>query len=239
MGVPEIPAQVSTGDQLAQKYSFVAPVTDFEKARETPYGQLFDYNMPLNMGKGATTSKQSEIENFINETREGSVSIYFLQGRSDIDRNMSNNNAKLVELISSVRTLAASNDSRISRIVIAGFASPEGSLSLNNKLAWDRAVAVKNFLLQNSNINTDVVHIYNGSVDWTGLRELVAQSGMHQKDQIINIINNVPVWDSYSNEGRHSALMRVGGGEPYRYMLREFFPKLRQAAYIKVYYENK
>ena len=214
----------SMGDQLAKKHSFVVPVSEFEKARELSHSQ---------------GGQQNEIENFINETREGSVSIYFRQGRYDIDRSLGNNNANLTELVSSVRTLTASIDSKVSRIVIAGFASPEGSLSLNNKLALDRAVAVKNFLLQNVNINPEVIQIYNGSVDWTGLRELVAQSNMYQKNQIIDIINNVPVLDSYGNTGRHSALMRLDRGEPYRYMLREFFPRLRQAAYIKVYYENK
>ena len=228
----------TTGDQLAQKYTFVAPMKEFENARETPQG-LFDYNMPLNMGKGLTSPKQSEVENFINETREGSLSIHFRQGKRDIDRDFGNNNKNLVELVSAVRALVAAKDGKVSSIVIAGFASPEGSLAINDRLAWDRAVAVKDFLLKNSGLEAEVIHVYNGSVDWKGLKDLVYQSNLYQKHSIINIINNVPVWDSYRNIGRHGELMRLDGGEPYRYMLREFFPKLRQAAYIKIYYENE
>ena len=239
--VVEVPVEIqgaSTGDQLAVQYAFVAPISDFEKARETPSG-MFDYNMPLSLGKGLTDVRQSEVERFINETREGSISIYFRQGVRTIDRNFNQNNKLLVELISAVRALVASGDSRVARVVIAGFASPEGTLALNDRLAWDRAVAVKEFLTANSSLPPEIVHIYNGSVDWTGLRELVAKSDIYQKYRIIDIIDHTPVWDSSRGVGRHSELMRLDGGEPYRYMLREFFPKLRQAAYIKVYYENR
>ena len=236
--VPVVVPQVSTGEQLASQYAFIAPVSAFERARETPEG-MFDYDMPLNLGKGLTTVKQNEVEKFINDTREGSISIYFRQGRRDLDRSVGNNNKNLVELISAVRALVASQDSRVARIVIAGFASPEGTLATNERLAWERAVAVKSFLTGNSDIDPQTVHIYNGSVDWTGLRELVAQSDMYQKYRIMDIIDNTPVWDSSRQVGRHGQLMRLDGGDPYRYMLREFFPELRQAAYIKVYYENK
>ncbi|WP_307756627.1 OmpA family protein [uncultured Alistipes sp.] len=236
--VPVSAPTASVGDQLAAQYSFIAPVTEFEEARKTPTG-LFDYNMPLNLGKGLTTPEQNEVERFINDTREGSISIYFRQGRRNIDRNYMGNNKLLVELISAVRALTASQDSRVVRIVIAGFASPEGTAATNDRLAWERAVAVKSFLTANSGVNPDVIQIYNGSVDWIGLRAQVVASDMYQKYSIIDVIDNTPVWDSYRKVGRHGELMRLDGGTPYRYMVREFFPKLRQAAYIKVYYENQ
>ena len=31
--------------------------------------------------------------------------------------------------------------------------------------------------------------------------------------------------------------MKLAGGKPYRYMLREFYPELRNACYISVYYD--
>lgn len=241
--VVEIPIEPepekTVAEKLAQQYSFVVPVAEFEKAREQPSGTLFDYNMPLNMGKGLTAPRQNEVEQFINMTREGSLSVYFRQGSRVIDRGFSGNNQALVELISAIRAISASGDSKIVRIVVAGFASPEGSLALNDRLAWDRAVALKTFLTANSDVLPSQVQIYNGSVDWTGLRHLVAQSDMYDKYRIIDIIDNMPIWDSRANRGRHGELMRLSGGESYRILLREFFPQLRQAAYIKVYYENK
>ena len=232
-------ANASTGERLSVRYPFIEPVSSFESVGQTSDRDLFDYNMPLNLGKGLTASNQNKIDNFLNQAREGSISVYFRQGKYDIDRFYLDNNTNLVELVSVVRTLSTSNDSRIIRIVIAGFASPEGSLALNDRLAWDRAVAVKSFLVANSDVDPKIINIYNGSVDWIGLREMVADSDMFRKHSIIDIIDNTPIWDATRKVGRHGELMRLDDGSQYRFMLREFFPRLRQAAYIKVYFENK
>ncbi len=39
-------------------------------------------------------------------------------------------------------------------------------------------------------------------------------------------------------KGRELELMKLSGGRPYLYMLEHMFPDLRNAAFIKVYYEN-
>lgn len=235
--VAETPAAVpapTTGDVLAGQYEFVAAAVPEQKSSSP-----FDYNMPLHMGKGVTAVRQNEVERFIADHRDGAISIYFRQGSSVIDRDYSTNNKNLVELISVIRTLVASGNSKIARIVIVGFASPEGSLAVNDRLAWERAVALKNLLTSNSSIDPMMVNIFNGSVDWIGLRDLVARSDMYRKHRIIDIIDHMPIWDAQNNRGRHGELMRLDGGDPYRFMMREFFPKLRQATYIKVFYENR
>lgn len=236
--VPVVTPAMTTGEQLASQFSFLAPASDLEQDSYFREGR-FDYDMPLNMGRGHTASGQNAIERFIESTREGSISVYFRQGQRDIDSDYSTNSRNLVELISVVRAIEASEDSRISRVVIAGFASPEGALAVNERIAWDRAVALKEFLALNSGVDPKAVRIFNGSVDWAGLRGLVAGSDMYRKNRIIDIIDNTPVWDSQRRTGRLGELMRLDGGEPYRYMLKEFFPQLRSAAYIKVYFENK
>lgn len=217
----------TTGDRLARQYPFIAPATELARAG-------IDYDMPLDMGRGISNSEQR----FIDETREGSISIYFRQGSRAIDRNYVDNNKNLVELISAVRTLTEAEDTGIVKIVIAGFTSPEGGTALNERLAWNRAVTIKEFLTDNSGIDPQSVILYNGVVDWTGLRALVAGSNLRHKERIIEIIDDTPVWDAQNNVGRLGELMRLDGGEPYRYMSKNFFPKLRQAAYIKVYYQN-
>lgn len=220
--IPTVTAR-STGEQLAALYPFVTPVSE---SKNFPSNAFDD-------GRNAISQRMSA------EIREGSISVFFRQGGRTIDRNFGENNKNLVELISAVRILAASDDTRIARIMIAGFSSPEGSVSANERLAHDRAVAVKEFLTANSGVDPRTIQIYNGGADWTGLRELIAESDYYQKQRMIEIIDNTPVWDSRRNVGRLGELMRLDGGAPYLRMAREFFPQLRQAAYIKIYYENK
>jgi hypothetical protein len=141
-------------------------------------------------------------------------------------------------MISCIRAIQASKDSRIVRIIIAGFASPEGSFLFNDRLAWERAVSIKEVVLNNTNLSNRAVNIYNGSVDWRGLYRLVAESDMYHKYQILNVIDFTPTWGDARHLSRLDELKRLNGGEPYRYMLANIFPLLRNAAYIKVYYEN-
>ena len=70
------------------------------------------------------------------------------------------------------------------------------------------------------------------------MRELVAASDMKDKRAVLNIIDNTPLWDSSRQIGRQGELMRLNGGTTYRYMYNHFFPQLRNATYIKIYYGN-
>ena len=129
--------------------------------------------------------------------------------------------------------LQESKTSRVVRVVIVGSASPEGTLAFNDRLAWNRAVALKDFLLRNTAFPADSMTLFNGSEDWRGLRKLVAASDLYEREEILRIIDNVPV-----TQGRELELMKLSGGRPYLYMLEHMFPELRNAAFIKVYYEN-
>jgi outer membrane protein OmpA-like peptidoglycan-associated protein len=232
-------AQGSTGDELAVKFSFVEPVVNFEAARAASTGgELFDYNMPLFFGT-ETTSAQSDTKKFIEMTREGAVYVRFDVGSSSISRATGENNRMLVDLISSIRALEQSSDTRIARVVVAGFSAPEGTFEENERLAMERASVVRNFLTANSAIAPDLISTYNGSVDWGILRSLVAESDMEDKYTVLDIIDNTPERDFSRNKGRLGRLMSLGDGKAYRYMRQNFFPLLRQTgAYVKVYYEN-
>jgi hypothetical protein len=59
-------SQLSTADYLARHFAFIAPISQFEAAKKRTYtGDLFDYNMPLNLGRGVTRSQQTDLDRFI------------------------------------------------------------------------------------------------------------------------------------------------------------------------------
>lgn len=201
-----ITEEFSTAEQLAEKYPFLDPVSEYNQPGE--------------------------------DTRDGALTVFFRQGKSNIERGFKDNNRSLVELISSIRMINESRDSKVAYIVIAGFASPEGSASFNEQLAGDRAMALKYFIMNNASMPESPIKIYNGAVDWDGLRKLVSESNMYDKHQILDIIDNTPPWDSQRQQGRLGRLQSLNGGVPYKYMLEHLFPLLRNAAYIKVYYDD-
>lgn len=210
---PVIIPQPTTGERLASTLSFVADGTDFEAFRNNP-------------------------DRYIDDNREGSLIVYFKQSVKTIDFSHRDNRRTLDRLVAAIGEIQSSSDSRITRVVIAGFASPEGGTAINTRLAEGRAETVKRYLIDNSPLSGGQVEIYNGLVDWRGLRTMVEKSAMPYKQQVLGIIDNTPVWDAQRNIGRLGQLMNLGGGDPYRYMFSNFFPELRNAALIKIFYEN-
>jgi outer membrane protein OmpA-like peptidoglycan-associated protein len=204
-------APKTTADKLVNNYPFVS-AEPFEEIRP---GRLSD------------------------EERGKAINVYYAQGSATIVRDYKTNEEALYNLMTVIKAIENSNDSEVTAIAIAGFTSPEGSYQVNEKLGMNRANSLKRYILDRSRINPSKIKVYNGYSDWQGLRLLVEQSNMPRKLSILDILDNTPVWDSRRNEGRMGELMRLGGGEPYRYMLREFFPLLRASAYITIYYKNK
>jgi hypothetical protein len=99
-------------------------------------------------------------------------------------------------------------------------------------------VAVKEYIVKQTGFEGDKIVLYNGTEDWRGLRMLVENSTMPYRDEVLKVIENTPLWDAATQTGRQGVLMRLRGGEPYKYIYKNFFPLLRNGAFIKVYYEN-
>jgi hypothetical protein len=205
-------APPTTGDMLAGVAPFVLHYSEFE---HTAPELMFD------------------------DDRDGALRVHFAVGSSRLDENRGQNAATLKALIDAINVLQEASDSKVRNIVIAGFASPEGSFALNDRLAWSRATVLKRYIMRRCAIDGDVIHIHNGIEDWHGLKLMVESSDLETKDQVLHIIENVPIWDAKRQTGREEEFMKLDRGVTYRHMLRNFYPELRKAAYIKIYYGNE
>lgn len=200
---------LSMGDSLSMSFPFVIPES------------MFDPNDPYKI---------------YDEERDNSMIVFFHQSKHDIVPEYRNNAQTLVNLTAAIEMILADTLSKVERVVVAGFASPEGTYEFNERLAYNRGVAVRDYLAQTTGIRDNQILIFNGAVDWRGLRLLVSRSNMQDKEEIIHILDNTPVGSG--NTGRLGKLKALKNGEPYRYMYEEFFPLLRNGAFIKIYYSN-
>jgi hypothetical protein len=171
-------------------------------------------------------------------TSSDGIRVAFAQNKSAIDPYFENNRAELDKLTQTIREINAAKDSKVTGVIIVGFASPEGTALVNYRLAGERMEAVGNYLSDKQSRSIPV-KMFNAGMNYQGLRQLVAASDMPSRNRVLNIIDNVPIWDSNRKVGRLGELMRLDGGAPYRYMYNEFFPQLRVATYVKVLYDNK
>jgi hypothetical protein len=128
----------------------------------------------------------------------------------------------------------SSDSVKVSRVDIEGYASPEGPLQRNKNLGQRRAEALRDYILEKEHrLDASQIRTISGGEDWYGLRELVISSDMVGKDQVLNIIDNVP------ESQRKARLQALNGGRTYRGMLDILYPQLRSACYLDVWYDKK
>lgn len=169
------------------------------------------------------------------DREKGTAAVNFKVGSHVIDPNIPGNQGLLEAIRKAFALILNDPNASLKQIVIAGYASPEGTLAFNTQLAQRRVDAVKEYLLRNLDMPRDesLFELHNGREDWGGLREKVAASNMEYRQEVLAII------DAYSmeQEERKTELKKLGGGKPYTYMLQNFYPTLRNAGYLQVYYD--
>lgn len=179
------------------------------------------------------TDYERHNEIFEQQREKGALIVYFQQGLGKIDLGYKSNKQTLDQVNKVLDLIEADPNASLKKIVIVGFSSPEGTLAKNDVVATKRANSLKHFVGERVKYNSDLFELINGSEDWDGLKKLVENSDMPSRKQVLDIIENYSV-----QGGREVELMKLKGGNPYRYMAEHFFPQLRNAGYIQIYYES-
>jgi hypothetical protein len=146
----------------------------------------------------------------------------------------SQNREHLASILNALDMILSSDSIKVARVDVEGYASPEGPLDHNKDLGQGRADALKAYILEKEpRLTADQIQATSGGEDWYGLRCLVVESDMVGKDQVLNIIDNVP------EAQRKAKLKALNGGRTYRSIWDVLYPQLRSACYIDVWYDKK
>ncbi len=174
-----------------------------------------------------------EVEAVKQRALTGEAYLNFLVGKSNILPEFGKNPGELEKIRELIEGVKDDKDVNIRQISITGYASPEGSLAMNRKLSEARATALQNYLMGKYDLDKNLYKVTFGGEDWEGLVKLVEASDMKYKQEVLDIIKDIPI-----TNGRETRLMALKGGEPYRYMLKEMFPALRRVI-VTVDYDVK
>lgn len=151
-------------------------------------------------------------------------------GSSVLRENYMDNRTQLATMIEALNRLKGDSNVLIRRIVIDGYCSVEGTATTNDRLAKNRAEGVATYLRHRRPDIAGLITSVGHGEDWEGLLRLAEEDGMEHLEDVRDIILNTDVY-----HGREGKLMRLAGGAPYRYMAREFFPKLRRIEFTIEY----
>lgn len=147
----------------------------------------------------------------------------FPVGKSVILPDFMNNQTELRNIREMFNKVQNDKKLTITGIYIEGFASPEGPLKLNEQLSKSRAEALKKYLSVHEQIPANLYNVSFGGENWEGLEKALEASNTKEKTEFLNIIRNTS-----DIARRKEEIKRVGGGAPYRTMLKELYPALRK-----------
>lgn len=166
-----------------------------------------------------------------------SARIYYRQGHREVDLHFRDNRTVLDGFLRTVREEHAAG--RLESVVIRSWASPEGVNRLNELLSERRADSLKAYVVRHAGIPEGLVSVRGEGIAWDMLHQMVSESDIPHKEEVLHILDNTPVWvfDEADRvvDGRKKQLMDLYGGLPYNYMLENFFPDLRSSLSIASY----
>ena len=124
----------------------------------------------------------------------------------------------------------------IDSITIFSYASPDGPLNLNRRLALERGINARDYLLKqfppDRGLSEDIVKIDPTPENWEGLYTMISELYPYDdKDDVLQLLDNVEI----SNERKKVLLKKLNGGKPWQYIRKEIIPHLRYATWIAVW----
>lgn len=160
------------------------------------------------------------------------VMVNYRVNSSTVEQNYMDN-AHTLEIIH--RTLTNKDVlAHLDYVVVTAGSSPEGNTAVNEKLAANRALAMKSYLMwKYPFLDRDMIYTFSVGEDWSGLRRMVEEStSVPHREEVLSVMDE-PV----GNDIKRARLKAVGGGTAYNYIARNMLPRLRGAAAVSIHYK--
>lgn len=160
----------------------------------------------------------------------GRANVIFKVNRTDINWSYRSNLEELNKIMKTINVVKDNPDASVERILLTGYASPEGSYSNNVRLAKGRTEVVKRYVIDQSHFPERIFSTSYVPEDWGGLREWLAGSSLPDKDAMIGFIDDGSVPVEKKND-----LFRKKFPKEYAFLLENVYPQLRHTDYEIIY----
>ncbi len=158
------------------------------------------------------------------------ANIQFLINQAKI-RTGEINSVSVQDFLATLKEIPAEDGRKsFDGIEISSYASPDGSLDYNTKLADERGKATKNYVageMKGAGVAGNIDSKYTAE-DWEGFQQLVAQSNIQDKEVIIRVLS------MYSDpEEREKQIRNISAA--YGDLAKEILPRLRRSRILLHY----
>ncbi|MBR5399686.1 MAG: DUF3575 domain-containing protein [Bacteroidales bacterium] len=177
---------------------------------------------------------------FSQERETGHVGrqIYYRKMYTLFDADYKDNAKNMAFIMNEVGRILKDPQMGISKISIISSASPDGFHMRNEKFSQERAANTVQIISARYPETKDLFEVVSKGVDWDGTIQLVEASDVEYKDEILKILRDAPVEEEADGilvYPRHDQLLRLHGGEPYRWLVENTFGELRKTI-VEVWY---
>lgn len=160
----------------------------------------------------------------------GQAYIDFPVNETQIIPDYRRNPFELAEIMRTIDEVRNDRDITITDISFTGYASPEGSYELNEKLAKGRTEALIEYVRRLYKFPRDVMHSSWVAEDWSGLEKHLAGLDIADRKEILAIVTDY----SLAPDAREWRL-KSSYPEQYAYLLVNVYPALRHSDYKVTY----
>lgn len=171
------------------------------------------------------------------------ISVDFRVNSTIIERDFSDNSARLTQIINFLRDVENDSTTTILEVSFCGSASPEGSHQLNRNLAHKRLEALENLVRSEVDIPEEIITRDDEHISWDSLREFVVNSNIEQKQAILDIIDQEARLIDYPGnrhiDHRVVQLQNLGDGKPWQQLNKLYFARMRNACVIFITYKQE
>lgn len=162
------------------------------------------------------------------------IFVKFKVNSSAVDTTYCDNANAISRLINKIDSIDRSKTTSLSQIVISGSSSPEGPLNYNRQLSDKRLKAVRELICMQTGVPDSIIVETHRITDWQRLAEMIITSNMSHKEEALTAMARVA--ECCENDAAtaqcKNELMALNGGKVWRYMMRHFFPALRNACTV-------
>lgn len=207
-----------------------------------PFNPVLPF-VPDNSGRAGELEKDNPVLHHISQYRpydksrilrkeKGALTIYFPVDKSQIRTDFRENKTILDRIVSITREVMADTTSSVKVIQIVGLASVEGPQARNNRLAGQRADALKRYIQQRVSVPDSLFECANGGEAWTELRDQIEELQFEGRDEVLRIIDTEPNLDR-----REARIKQLNGRRTYNYLKKHVLIDQRNSGYLQIYYD--
>lgn len=162
---------------------------------------------------------------------KGSAYLCFVVNKWDIKPDYMDNPVELQKIHNSVNLVKNDSNVSIRKMVIEGYASPEGNYNHNKMLSENRTNSLKQYLQRAGKLTGFPLEASGKGENWEGfLKALREERHIPQRDKLLAVVHN----NSLSSDEKEREMKRQAP-EGYAYVLNNIFPALRCTNYTVIF----